>query len=747
MNMRRNINGSKLPISHKKDNSATSSAQHKMRHFLFVLVFATFCIGGLLYFGGESRDYRGDTTGGDTLTGLLAGNGSAEGEVEVDAGRATEEDIVYPLDLDRTVNTTKIALGKTISVNVIVSNSNVNNTIGFSLVETITSHGVSGNVFEYNVLPNAEYCSKTNTGYNCVNVNDIANYISLAPQSTFTLEYTLTAKAVGTATLTGVLSASEGQSADLTTTVEALPAIVEEVILESECTASRQEIDAVCALKSTGIYSDGTERTLPATSLTYVDYEPIGTLQGNEITITKAGTAIVSARYEEIQSNGIEIRTMEPLQVGLDTEGEILRHFAARISGNVNTTKTPGANETTSENAAPVDVVAQYNTIIFTAHGGSEEVYDWSLDDTTYGVLSGDGCTDGNVCTDRKSVTFRATDEIGTTNITITDPGGETFSFSVHVFPPAIAEIRVLHADGSFVTETTRIPKGQDISFEAELKRADGTLVENVATELEWEFRTPGGDWVSQDGETSISGGVFSSDAPGLYSIRAKKAEQYALPGIEGVTSEEEMIYSDIISIEIQSPVGEIESMRLAGNEGLAEGTTDTLYLRLSHFGGMDDLHDIELNLLEGRHIERTMVTSQTNYFSINLVSEEILQEAGADQTYLFTIPFEIPILGDLHDGPHTLEVILHNVDGTPEGTVYAYLPIYIGRPQSGDANLDGKVNLLDAVLIRRFEKGTLDPTLLQLQAVDEDLSGMVTLSEVLFHIKNILASFLEDYS
>lgn len=434
-----------------------------------------------------------------------------------------------------------------------------------------------------------------------------------------------------------------------------------------------------------------------------------------------------SSQYDQTVSSSLKI---EPGKIN---------SYPARTTGDDSDTMLYNPIPETGEYAASVNAVAKYDRLIFSGPRDSL-LYDWFLEDKAFGTLlnaeTGLPCSEvgnGFLCSALHSVIFQSSTHKGKVLIRLseTDHDTDEVPLTIYVLPPAIRDIVLTDEEEEPLPSSLRLPLSEPILFSAEERREDGSIKTGVAGELLWEASTDGVKWNTSGSWGSIVGGVFNAREKGSYLIRAQKTQYIAFPGINDITQSTETVVSESIAISVGDAAPYIDSLHLTGNEGLAQGTSDTLYARLRHSGTFSELGDIELDLIRGKYTDAESIPPSAQYFSINLVPEAILTDISDEKTALLEIPFDIPLLEDIQDGPHTLRLTVSNKNGeTGDDVAIGVLPVFLGTPTTGDADLDGKVSVRDAVLMLRFLEGNDSPSALQISALDADHSKTLSLRD-----------------
>ncbi len=569
------------------------------------------------------------------------------------------------------------------------------------------------------------------------------------PQEGYLLSAKYEAIEVGQALNTVTVTEQNGQTAQVISNVEIVEPEITELLLTSNCENRTVLVNQKCTLTVVAKYRYIDEKIV-SQEATFLNFENIGTLGGNLLVTTEAGLANIIAIFENVTSNPIIIEVVEDLAIATDPDGNFITHLPVRVGGGLPDTAFYHDVIAIGEMKAGPDAVAKSSRLVLSAFGGADS-FNWTLVDNSFGNLSdfntGQACSRQNsitTCDQTSSVIFDAGQNVGTATLRLADSEGRSRTITLHILPPATESILILDENGAPLSSVVEYPRDRTITFSANERLADNTNITNVEAQLIWEFSYNGGDWTSSSSEGTIAGGVLQAYRNGTYVIRAKREQNLGMPGVANLTQAPEDVISDEITVQIGDPIPYIDSIRLEGNLGIAEGATETIFVRLRHFNTFIDLADIEINLLRGHHTSVEDIPDDVQHFEIELVPEEILLSNAGLNTALFEIPFLVPILDDLRDGPHTIRIIANNSNGLDGiNIVTGLLNVYVGTPQPGDANLDGKVDLVDAVMTARFLSGTVAPDSLQIFATDIDRSGVITLRDFLDFFRNFLLSFL----
>ena len=176
-----------------------------------------------------------------------------------------------------------------------------------------------------------------------------------------------------------------------------------------------------------------------------------------------------------------------------------------------------------------------------------------------------------------------------------------------------------------------------------------------------------------------------------------------------------------------------IESLRLAGNKGLAQGVSDDLYVRLNGVQELESIADIELSVINGAYHYVDEIPVDTQHYNIAIDDGEMLQQLSATtDTALLKIPFTVPVLQDLTDGAYTLKLVINKVDlNTDIESIVGLLPVQIGQPMPGDAEVDWDVDLVDTVIAMRFVDKVTIPTDFAKRATDINTSAGIQIGDV----------------
>lgn len=573
---------------------------------------------------------------------------------------------------------------------------------------------------------------------------------AFAPGLTHLLTVEYKALKAGTVTNTVRATAENGKEGTVSAKLEITEPVLREIRLTSDCEGRTVIVGQQCLLSVIAYYLYQDEKNVSGEAK-YYNFENIGTLAGNLLTTTKEGTAALTASFGGKTSNVVTIRVVKELAAGTTTDGKIIGHFPARTGGGLPDTAIYGeAVQIGSEPATPA-AVGRHDRLTFKAVGGAAG-FTWSLADQSFGTLSdfftGTLCPkDGNGyrCVNTGTVSFAAAKREGTVALTLSDNEGSTRSFTIHVLKPATESLEILDPEGRPINAALTVPQEKNIKLGCRETLANGTVLAENAGQVAWEFRYNGGSWTVASDAGTIGGGVLTPLKSGSYAVRAKRVQKAATAGVTSLMQVNDEVLSPEVTIEVGEPVPYIDSIRLDGNLGIAEGTTPTLFLRLRHFGTVADIGDIEIDLLKGRFTDPTKVPADTQHFKIELVANQLLAQNAGKNTVLLEVPVLIPILDDLKDGPHTIRVIVNNQSGlTGKSIAVGVLPVFVGMPQKGDADLSGTIDLVDAVLTSRFLAGVTVPDSLQLFAVDTDRSGLISLRDFVEIFQALLTRFLK---
>ncbi len=573
---------------------------------------------------------------------------------------------------------------------------------------------------------------------------------TIDPQDSYQLTTIYDAIAPGVATNSLTVSDANGESGTVTSSINIQEPEPTSIELSSSCENRSILIGEQCQLTVIAHYEFQDSQNITADT-EFFNFQNIGTIEGGVFTAVEAGRSSVTATFDSVTSNAITLHVIDDIGVGLDPDGNMITHFPARASGGAPDSISFTDPVAIGAQEAGANTVARHNRLVLNGLGGDGQ-YNWVLEDATMGTLldfdSGIPCPETNnriQCTDAGRVIFESSNTEGTVVIRLNDAGEESLLLTMHIIEPAIEEITIRDEQGVALNTIPDIPRQQMVRLTAEKRLADGSTDANAEDELEWEFRFNGGDWTNSSEDGNIARGVLQPIRTGTFAVRARASQQIAQPGAMGLTETTQEIVSDEVTVIVGDAVPFIESMRLAGNEGMAKGTSDTLYVRMRHVDTLSQIGDMELDLVKGRFTTAESIPVGVQHFFIELVEEDIFKQAGGDRTALLEIPFFVPLLDDIKTGTHTLRLYVNNVNGNAgRDSVVGVLPVYIGEPVAGDANLDGEVDLIDAVYAMRFVSGTSEPSPLQAIAVDYDGISGVTLRDFLEGFYQVLRSFLQ---
>lgn len=569
------------------------------------------------------------------------------------------------------------------------------------------------------------------------------------PGMTYLLNSDFEAKKPGAATNTVTVSEPSGKTGTSSTSVEITEPEIIELQLSSDCEGRTVLVGQQCVLTVIARYRYIDEKNISKEAVFY-NFENIGTMGGNILTTTKDGKSTITASFQNVTSDPITIEVVKELAVATSPDGGIITHFPARTSGGLPDTSFYGDVIQVGQEAAGPGAVGKSSRLILSALGGAKG-FSWILEDKSFGSLAdfktGTSCPVNGMsasCVNTDSVIFEAGSAVGTVLLRLSDAEGRKRTFTIHILQPAVKSVEVGDSEGNPLVGPVEYPRNKTIAFTAKETYFGGAVKTDVESSLNWEYKYNGGDWVQVSDAGTISGGILTPLKNGTFVIRAKRAQVVGMPGVDVLGGANEQVTSSEITVEIGAPVPYVDSIRTAGNLAMGEGTTETLYLRLRHFGTVGDIGDIELNLIKGRFLDPESISTDVQHFKIELVPTKILAENSGKNTVLLQIPFFIPILDDLRDGPHTIRVIVNNQNGLAgKNILTGLLPVYLGVPLKGDANLDGKIDLTDAVTTARFLSGTMAPDALQMLAMDADRSGLIAYRDFLEIFRDLLRLFL----
>jgi uncharacterized repeat protein (TIGR01451 family) len=577
----------------------------------------------------------------------------------------------------------------------------------------------------------------SSSGMNChSDVSEIrCNTPVMNPGDFHSIFTTYKAVSVGTPENTVTIESQETEPGTVSSVINIEEAVVRSLLLSSDCEGRNIFIDDQCLLTVIASYDYADDKNVSLES-EYNNFQNIGTVAENIFTATKVGIANVIATFESVSSNGITLNVIGDIHVGLDADENVVLHFPVR-TGEGNDTKTYATPIVVGSEEAKQDVVAKYNRVVFSGLGGAG-VFNWFLEDGTLGTLrdtfTNELCESsgaGFLCSQIESVVFESRDTEGTAILRVFDGDDNSRDVSLHLLPSSLSNIHILDWDGNPITGVLDFPRQESIYFTSENIYADNSLKENTEDELIWEFQFNGGEWTSSSDAGTIAQGIFTPVQTGTFALRAKASQKIAFAGSNFLTEKTEEIVSDEIAITIGDAVPFLDSLSTVGNEGLAKGTSDTLYARIRNFDTINAIGEVELHLIRGRYTNSADVPPDTQFFLLELVPDSILYKNGDEKSVLLEIPFFVPLLDDISQGGHTLRLVVRNKDAE-EGRekITGVLPVYIGDPIPGDTNLDEIVNLVDAVLAMRIIAGSESPDSLQILALDRDGEGGITLRD-----------------
>jgi uncharacterized repeat protein (TIGR01451 family) len=574
------------------------------------------------------------------------------------------------------------------------------------------------------------------------------NIQDMQPGSSYTLNTKFRGIAAGTAANFLTITSDITEPGNIGSSVQINEPSVQDLVLSSTCEGESVLIGQECYLQVLA-YFDFSEPQDVSKEATYLNFQNIGTLLANVLTTTTVGTSVITATYDGKTSNSITIDVTEDLGVGMDPEGNIISHFAARTSGGTDDTLSVGSPVGVGVDSSGFNVVAEYNQLIFNGMGG-DQTYNWFLENRSLGsirdVSSDTLCPDtsfGMTCSNTDSIAFESGEAQGSVLLQVYDSQGNQINITIHILEPSIEEIEIRDEEGNPILERLETVKQEDIFLTAQKVLADGSVDPNAEDELIWEFSHNGGEWTTGSAAGNISRGVLSPIETGTFAIRAKTEQKIALPGEKYITEKITEIVSKEITVQVGDPIPFIDSLRTAGNEGFAQGTSDTLYARVRHIDGVSQIGDVELSMIRGEYEDPTKIPESVQYFFIDILEKRLSD--GPEKTVLAEIDFSIPFLSDITQGMHTLVMTITNNEGIPEeDVVIGLLPIFIGEPTAGDADLNGEVDLVDAVITMRFLHGSETPTPLQNLALDYDGKNGVTIADYVTLFRAFLRTFLQ---
>ncbi len=592
---------------------------------------------------------------------------------------------------------------------------------------------------------------ESSTGMSCNNdVSKIdCNIQTMGPGDSFTLTTHFTGVSAGTALNTLTVTSGETEPGNVTSTINVVDPVMRSIRMSSNCENRNVLVGQQCLLTAVASYRYAPEKDV-SNEVNYFNYQNIGTLTDNILTTTQDGVANITSAFDQVTSNAITIEVISDINSGTDVDGNIIQHFPARIGGGTDTVTYASPIRIGTEDAG-FGSLAEFNRLILTGLGG-DGTFNWFLEDRSLGTLrdmiTNTICSEsgnGYNCGDTSSVIFESKENEGNVLLQMSDTDNNMRNLVIHILPPKVNEIRILDEYGDPITGTIDISQEDNVQFTADMVFSDGSIEANKEGELEWEFSHNGAVWTNNSEAGNISSGILKPLKTGTFTLRANFKQDVAYPGQNTITEQSETIISDIITIQIGDPVAFIDSMRTAGNEGLAKGTTDKLYVRLRHFGTFQEIEDVEFNLIRGTYESPEDIPASIQHFDIELVAENIIAQNGNKNTVLLEIPFFIPLLEDIGRGMHTLRIIVHHKNGLPDrNIVTGILPIFIGDPMPGDANLDERIDLVDAVLAMRIISGNETATNLQRLALDYDGEGGITIRDFMSAFQSLLNAFLK---
>jgi len=571
---------------------------------------------------------------------------------------------------------------------------------------------------------------------------------ALPAGETISIVSTYVATNTGLAVNKMTLESATSKPLSFESSVQVEEADVVSLLLKSSCEGRNLFVGNRCALTVTANYEFAPEQDVSLLA-TFAGFDGIGTMAENVLTTTQIGEANITATYKGKTSNAIRLVVTDGVNPGQDLEGNIVSHFAARTNGGKDVVEAYNTPITVGTIMAESNVVARNNKITF-SDMGVVEILDWFLEDAEFGTIrdanTGGACSpleNGIMCRGKKSILFESKNKKGTVLLRVSDDDGNARNITIHIVSPSVESVEITSINGKTPEETVYFPQ-EEIHLTSTSTLVDGTVQQNTQDEVEWEFRYNGGEWTSSSEAGRIVRGIFTPKKEGTFVIRAKAVQNMAMPGVNFLTQRNDEVLSQEVSVQIGDATTYIESMRLQGNEGLAKGTSDVLFVRLRNIEGISDIHDMELNLIRGMFSKDEDIPASTQHLSLTVVPKDIHSQKK-DSTLLLQIPFFIPEIDDLKNGAHTLQLVIEGNSGLVRDKAEKHIPIFIGEPETGDGNLDGKVNLVDAVIAMRIVEGTDIPSGLQMLSYDINRDEKITLSDVIEIFRTFLLRFLQE--
>lgn len=194
--------------------------------------------------------------------------------------------------------------------------------------------------------------------------------------------------------------------------------------------------------------------------------------------------------------------------------------------------------------------------------------------------------------------------------------------------------------------------------------------------------------------------------------------------------------------IELLPPGILVEKIYRVGNEGIAVGSTEEIYLQLNAIGELADINDIQARLIKGIcNSEETCKNGKV----FNVTQDSLVLESsettgtGADAIHnlLYNLRVFIPYYAELTDGNYTYEIIIF--DKYNQQTK-AYLSAYIGVFANGDINGDQSIDILDIVkTVMYYLNPNQTPLQQELEAVDSDQNQQIDLVDVIKVIQDAM--------
>ncbi len=317
---------------------------------------------------------------------------------------------------------------------------------------------------------------------------------------------------------------------------------------------------------------------------------------------------------------------------------------------------------------------------------------------------------DGN-----NTLTFsNATTGVGTLQGTVTDAGSQSVNFSILVSE----QVDSFSIDSSCAEQTVFV--GDTCVLVATAPLSDGST-RDISAEVTWQ---------GFEGIGEVTNNVLEI------------TKRDAVPRTTAVISaSKETVASDnTFNIFVEERVPIIESVETLGNFGVERATTETLYIRVSSEQGQASLQDVEVWFVEGAFSSPESIPQSAQRFAVSdsSVPPDITEESTVPITVLLKLPIFIPDFAEMDDGPFTFLINIHTSSGN---VISAVEPSFLGRVASGDANGDGDLTLVDAILILKMANREIVPTSAQLLEVDFNKDSVVTVLDAIYALRLYFSS------